>query len=173
MRNFYYLSSCDSCKRIMGTLSLDPSINKIDIKKNPLNISQLEELHTISGSYEVLFSLRAQLYKQRDLKNKILSEETIKELLLEHYTFLKRPVLIFDKTLFIGNSASVVAKVKTFLDEQYNFSAFCCPRSYHYLWNKSHGCKGYYASLYWSFWFYYATCSWRYNFVLACKSLDA
>ena len=48
MRNFYYLSSCDSCKRIMGTLSLDPSINKIDIKKNPLNISQLEELHTIS-----------------------------------------------------------------------------------------------------------------------------
>jgi hypothetical protein len=27
-------------------------------------------------------------------------------------------VLIFDKTLFIGNSASVVAKVKTFLDEQ-------------------------------------------------------
>jgi arsenate reductase len=118
MRNFYYLSSCDSCKRIMGTLSLDTSINKIDIKKNPLNISQLEELHTISGSYEVLFSRRAQLYKQRDLKNKILSEETIKELLLEHYTFLKRPIIIFDKTLFIGNSAEVVAKVKAFLDEQ-------------------------------------------------------
>ena len=89
----------------MGTLSLDPSINKIDIKKNPLNVSQLEELHTISGSYEVLFSRRAQLYKQRDLKNKILSEETIKELLLEHYTFLKRPIIIFDKILFIGNSA--------------------------------------------------------------------
>lgn len=118
MRNFYYLSSCDSCKRIMGTLSLDTSINKIDIKKNPLNVSQLEELHTISGSYEVLFSRRAQLYKQRDLKNKILSEETIKELLLEHYTFLKRPIIIFDKTLFIGNSAAVAAKVKAFLDEQ-------------------------------------------------------
>jgi arsenate reductase len=102
----------------MGTLSLDPSINKIDIKKNPLNVSQLEELHTISGSYEVLFSRRAQLYKQRDLKNKILSEETIKELLLEHYTFLKRPIIVFDKTLFIGNSAAVAAKVKAFLDEQ-------------------------------------------------------
>jgi arsenate reductase-like glutaredoxin family protein len=48
----------------------------------------------------------------------MLSEETIKELLLEHYTFLKRPVLIFDKTLFIGNSAAIVAKVKAFLDEQ-------------------------------------------------------
>ena len=102
----------------MGTLSLDTSINKIDIKKNPLNVSQLEELHTISGSYEVLFSRRAQLYKQRDLKNKILSEETIKELLLEHYTFLKRPIIIFDKTLFIGNSVAVVAKIKAFLDEQ-------------------------------------------------------
>ena len=55
MRNFYYLSSCDSCKRIMGTLSLDTSINKIDIKKNPLNVSQLEELHTISGSYELFY----------------------------------------------------------------------------------------------------------------------
>ena len=118
MRSFYYLSSCDSCKRIMGTLSLDSSINKIDIKKNPLNVSQLEELHTISGNYEVLFSRRAQLYKQRDLKNKILSEETLKELLLEHYTFLKRPVLIYDKTLFIGNSAAVVEKAKNFLDEQ-------------------------------------------------------
>ena len=102
----------------METLSLDPSINKIDIKKKPLNVYQLEELHTISGSYEVLFSRRAQLYKQRDLKNKILSEETIKELLLEHYTFLKRPIIVFDKTLFIGNSAAVAAKVKAFLDEQ-------------------------------------------------------
>jgi len=118
MRSFYYLSSCDSCKRIMGTLSLDSSINKIDIKKNPLNVSQLEELHTISGNYEVLFSRRAQLYKQLDLKNKILSEETLKQLLLEHYTFLKRPVLIYDKILFIGNSAAVVEKAKTFLDEQ-------------------------------------------------------
>ena len=118
MRSFYYLSSCDSCKRIMETLSLDSSINKIDIKKKPLNISQLEELHAISGSYEVLFSKRAQLYKHRDLKNKILSEEIVKELLLEHYTFLKRPVLIYDKILFIGNSAAVIAKVKAFLDEQ-------------------------------------------------------
>jgi len=102
----------------MGTLSLDSSINKIDIKKNPLNVSQLEELHTISGNYEVLFSRRAQLYKQRDLKNKILSEETLKQLLLEHYTFLKRPVLIYDKILFIGNSVAVVEKAKTFLNEQ-------------------------------------------------------
>ena len=109
MRSFYYLSSCDSCKRIMETLSLDSSINKIDIKKKPLNISQLEELHTISGSYEVLFSKRAQLYKQRDLKNKILSEEIVKELLLEHYTFLKRPVIVFEEKIFIGNSKKAVS----------------------------------------------------------------
>ena len=50
--------------------------------------------------------------------DKILSEETLKQLLLEHYTFLKRPVLIYDKILFIGNSAAVVEKAKTFLDEQ-------------------------------------------------------
>tara|TARA_B110000285_G_scaffold109315_1_gene124066 strand:- start:4056 stop:4364 length:309 start_codon:yes stop_codon:yes gene_type:complete len=102
----------------MRTLSIDNSITKIDIKKNPLTVSQLEELHAISGSYEALFSRRAQLYKQLDLKNIMLNEEAYKKLLLEHYTFLKRPVLIYDKTLFIGNSAKVVEEAKAFLDEQ-------------------------------------------------------
>ena len=36
MRFFYYLSSCDSCKRIRNELSLDESIIQIDIKKSPI-----------------------------------------------------------------------------------------------------------------------------------------
>ena len=68
MRFFYYLSSCDSCKRIRNELSLDESIIQIDIKKSPITNFRLEQIHAIAGSYEALFSKRAQLYKQRNLK---------------------------------------------------------------------------------------------------------
>ncbi|MGI9541145.1 MAG: arsenate reductase family protein, partial [Flavobacteriaceae bacterium] len=74
MRVFYFLSSCDSCKRIQAELKLDSSITLIDIKKSPLTLPQLEQLHSLAGSYEALFSKRAQLYKQRNLKEQNLSE---------------------------------------------------------------------------------------------------
>ena len=118
MRIFYYLSSCDTCKRIQTELSLDASTQRVDIKKNPLNAVQLDALHTLSGSYEALFSKRAQLYKQRNLKEQALSETDFRALLLEHYTFLKRPVLLYDSKLFVGNTAKVIAEAKAFLDEQ-------------------------------------------------------
>lgn len=118
MRVFFYLSSCDTCKRIIKTLNLDASITRVDIKTNPLTVSQLDELYSLTQSYEALFSKRAQLYKQRDLKNQKLEDTDYRSLLLEHYTFLKRPVLVYDKTIFIGNSSKVTEAAKVFLDEQ-------------------------------------------------------
>jgi len=117
MRVFYFLSSCDSCKRIQAELKLDSSVTQIDIKKSPLTASQLEQLHSLAGSYEALFSKRAQLYKQRNLKEQVLSERDFKALLLEHYTFLKRPVLLYDSKLFVGNTAKVIAEAKAFINE--------------------------------------------------------
>ena len=37
MRLFYYLSTCQTCKRIIKDLDLNDSIQKIDIKKTPIN----------------------------------------------------------------------------------------------------------------------------------------
>ena len=118
MRIFYYLSSCDTCRRIAKELSIDNTVSQIDIKKNPINNSQLDVLYQISGSYEDLVNKRAQLFKHNNLKNQNLNEEGYRALLLEHYTFLKRPVLLHDKTIFIGNSAKTVAAAKMFLDEK-------------------------------------------------------
>jgi arsenate reductase len=118
MRIFYYLSSCDTCKRIAKELSIDDTVSQIDIKKNPITNSQLEVLYQITGSYEDLVNKRAQLFKQNNLKDQNLNEEAYRALLLEHYTFLKRPVLLHDKIIFIGNSAKTVTAAKTFLDEQ-------------------------------------------------------
>lgn len=115
---FYYLSSCSACKKILKTLPLTVNIQQIDIKKNPLDEVQLEQLYKLSGSYEALFSRRAQLYKKRNLKDQKLGEKQYKQLLLEHYSFLKRPVLCYDRHIFIGNSPEVVAAANAFLNEQ-------------------------------------------------------
>ena len=118
MRLFYYLSSCDTCKRILNELKLKDTITQIDIKKNPLTTAQVEDLYKRVGRYEDLINKRAQLYKQRNLKEKNLSEQDYKTLLLEHYTFLKRPVLVYEEDIFVGNAANTVAEAKAFLDEQ-------------------------------------------------------
>ena len=115
---FYYLETCDTCQRIRKELNLPESIAQVDIKKQPLTAQQLEALKAVSGSYEALFSKRAQLYSQRKLKEKNLTESDFKKLLLEHYTFLKRPVLFCESQLFIGNTAKVIAEAKAFLHEQ-------------------------------------------------------
>ena len=112
MRLFYYLSSCDTCKRILKELKLKDTITQIDIKKNPLTEAQVEALYQKVESYEDLINKRAQLYKQRNLKEKNLSEEDYKNLLLEHYTFLKRPVFIVENNIFIGNSKKEIDRLK-------------------------------------------------------------
>ena len=112
MKKIYYLSTCDTCKRIMKELPLDDFI-KVDIKTDPLTENDLGELHALSGSYEVLFSKVARLYRSMNLKEKNLQEVDFKKYLLEHYTFLKRPVFIIDNEVFIGNAKKNIELVKS------------------------------------------------------------
>ena len=112
MRTLYSLKSCSTCKRIISELNLPDTVDIRDIKSQPLSESELDNMAKMAGSYEALFSRRAQLYKQRGLKDKELSEQDIKALILEHYTFLSRPVLIFDNSIFVGNSPKTVAAAK-------------------------------------------------------------
>ncbi len=109
---FYYLSTCDTCQRILGELKLPKSVKLQDIKTEPLNSDQLDALRKLSGSYEALFSKRARLYKERNLKEKNLDESDFRDLLLEHYTFLKRPVLVHAGQIFIGNAKNTVAQAR-------------------------------------------------------------
>lgn len=112
MEKVFYLSTCDTCKRILKELQLPDSFELQDIKSEQITEEQLEHMHQLNGSYESLFSKRARLYKERDLKNKELSEDDFKNLILEHYTFLKRPVIIAGKAIFVGNSKKTVAAAK-------------------------------------------------------------
>ncbi len=100
----------------MDELSLPGDVVLQDIKTQPISEKELEDLHQLAGSYEALFSKRAQLYKERDLKSKNLSETDYKKLILEHYTFLKRPVLVLGNQIFIGNSAKTVREAQKTLN---------------------------------------------------------
>lgn len=112
MKKIYHLSTCDTCQRIIKKLQpLDEFILQ-DIKTETMTPSQLEEMHKLAGSYEALFSKRARLYREKGLNEKQLSETDYKNLILEHYTFLKRPVILVENEIFIGNSKKVVEAAK-------------------------------------------------------------
>lgn len=115
MKKIYFLKKCNTCTRIIKELSLPFDFEIQDIKEEPISIKQLEDMHALSGSYEALFSKRAKLYKEMDLKNQLLEERDYKQYILQHYTFLKRPVIIVNDAIYIGNSKKVIAAAKQFI----------------------------------------------------------
>ena len=115
MKKVYYLKTCSTCVRILKDLNLPSDFVLQDIKTEEITVKQLEDMEALAGSYEALFSKRAKLYKEMDLKNQQLDERDYKHYILEHYTFLSRPIIIIDDAIFIGNSKKVVEAVKQHL----------------------------------------------------------
>ena len=111
MNKIYYLASCDTCRKIIKSLPKNNDLVFHDIKQDPISIKALEEIRQLSGSYEALFSKKAQLYKSMDLKNKSLTEDDYRKYILEHYTFLSRPVFIIENKIYIGNSQKNILEV--------------------------------------------------------------
>lgn len=107
MKHIYYLSTCDTCKRILAQWNTK-GCSKQDIKTQPLTPAQVDHMIALAGSAEALFSKRARKYKELGLKDKNLSNAEMRNLILDEYTFLKRPVLVIDSNIFIGNSQKVV-----------------------------------------------------------------
>lgn len=112
MKKLYHLSTCDTCQRIIKELQPLEGFELQDIKTEAMTVSQVEAMKNLSGSYEALFSKRARLFRQQGLHEKELSEADYKKLILEHYTFLKRPVIFVDDQIFVGNSKKVVEAAK-------------------------------------------------------------
>ena len=112
MKKIYHLSSCSTCQRIIKELQPSEEVVLQDIKTEKITPAQIEEMKNMTGSYESLFSRRAMKYKSMGLKDKPLGEEDYKQLILDEYTFLKRPVMIANNQIFVGNSAKVVEAAK-------------------------------------------------------------
>lgn len=108
----YYLSTCSTCARIMEETGINKKKFELqDIKTEPITPAQLDEMRKLAGSYEALFSRVALKYKTLDPKP--TTEKEYRKLILEEYTFLKRPVAIIGDQIFIGNSKTNVANLKS------------------------------------------------------------
>lgn len=113
MKKIYHLSSCSTCQRILQEVQAEKKGFVLqDIKADPITPAQLDELKEKAGSYEALFSRRAIKYKELGLKDRGLTEADYRRLILEEYTFLKRPVALVGKRLFAGSEKKVVAELK-------------------------------------------------------------
>jgi arsenate reductase (glutaredoxin) len=113
MKKLYHLSSCTTCQRILREVEAEKKGFVLqDIKTEKITPAQLDELKDKAGSYEALFSRRAIKYKELGLKDKALTEKDYRRLILEEYTFLKRPVALVGKSVFAGSEKRTIEGLK-------------------------------------------------------------
>lgn len=111
MKKVYYLLNCSTCKKIIKDLSLADHFELQNIKTNKITLEQLNQMIKLAGSASNLFSTRSRKYAALDKKLAELTEEEIKSLIMEEYTFLKRPVAIVGNDIFVGSSQAVIERL--------------------------------------------------------------
>lgn len=115
MKKIFHLETCKTCQKILKELEPLDGIELREIKSKGITAEELEAMRVLTDSYESLFSRRAMLFRQRGLNNQKLGEDDYKNLILEHYTFLKRPVVVVGDQIFIGNAKKQVEGAKAAL----------------------------------------------------------
>jgi arsenate reductase (glutaredoxin) len=110
MKKAYCVSTCTTCQRIMRDADL---VNKgytyQNIKVERITSEQLDQMKKMMGSYEALFSRRALKFKSMGLRDRKLTEKDYRSLILQEYTFLKRPVVISGRKIFSGSAPKTIA----------------------------------------------------------------
>ena len=113
---FFTLPNCKTCQRIDA--DLDPAGHGAvvcDIKSEGISPDQLDAMQAHSGSYEALFSRRAMKFRSMGLADQTLTEADYRKLILEEYTFLKRPVFLFDDQVTAGSAKASVEAARAAL----------------------------------------------------------
>ncbi len=116
-KKIYYLNTCQTCQRIIKELGGGVGFEFQNIKEEAITESQLDDLKEKTGSYEALFSRRAMKYRSMELNHQNLSEADYRRLILEEYTFLKRPVVVIGAAAFVGSAKKNIEAIKAELNE--------------------------------------------------------
>lgn len=112
MKKVYHLSSCNTNQRILKEIGFGKEVELQDIKSHNIDEETLDFVKEKVGSYEALFSKRAMKYRSMGLNEMNLSEKDFKKYMLEEYTFLKRPFIILEDQVFVGNAKKTVEAAK-------------------------------------------------------------
>ena len=99
MKKIYHSSTCTTNQRILKEIKPKKEVIMQDIKTETITPAQIDEMKKLAGSYEALFSRVALKYRSMGLN-------------MSEYTFLKRPVMIVDDVIFIGNTKKVIESAK-------------------------------------------------------------
>jgi len=115
MKRVYHLGKCNTCQRIISEVNWN--FDRQEIRSEKISENQIDDMAKLAGSYQALFSKRAIKYRTLNLKEKSLTEQDYKNLILSDDTFLKRPVFVLDNQIFIGNSKAIIVALKIALNE--------------------------------------------------------
>ena len=113
MKRVFYLKTCGTCTKILKMFDLSDWELR-ELKSAPITEGELAEMYELTKSYEALFSRRSTQIKAREIDVKTLEENDFKELILDHYSFLKRPVFLTDKKIFVGNDKKNIEDLEEF-----------------------------------------------------------
>ena len=116
MKKVFYLKTCGTNKKIMTPLDLSDWELR-EIKSQPVTEAELEEMYEKTKSYEALFSKKSTQIKERGIDVSSLKEQDFKKLILDHYSFLKRPVFMTDKEVFAGSDKKNLENLNAFFDK--------------------------------------------------------
>jgi arsenate reductase len=108
----FHLSNCGTCQKILKDWNAGEVCELQNIKETNINAEELDAAAKALGSYEALFSRKAMKYRQLGLHEKQLTEQDYRQLILDEYTFLKRPVMMLQDKVFAGNTKAVVEAAK-------------------------------------------------------------
>ena len=117
MNTYIYLSTCNTCMRILKELNLPEGTKLQDVKLQPISKAQLEQLYKVTQSYEQLINKRSRVLQALNKAGKTLDENGYKQLLETEYSCLKRPILFWNYTYHIGNAKKTVAAMQQAVHE--------------------------------------------------------
>ena len=116
MKKAFTLPTCKTCQKIFDDLTpAAKGCEIINIKVEGVSGEDLDAMKKLAGSYEALFSRRAMKYRSMGLGTKNLTEQDYRALIMGEYTFLKRPVFLFDNAVTVGSRKVEVERARELL----------------------------------------------------------
>ena len=96
----YWLPHCSTCQKAKAYLEAKGvSFSTVrNIKTSPLSPVEITALVNPLGSAEALFSKRSLKYRALGLHEQTLNENQLLEHMAAEYTFIKRPVVVFNES---------------------------------------------------------------------------
>lgn len=111
----YCYPNCSTCKEFVKKMdALNLEYDYVDIKKTPPTIEELKSIHEKSKTdLKKLFNTSGNSYKELKLKDSFhqFSEEELFEMLSKDGMLIKRPLLIGDDFVIIGNKKDELDKL--------------------------------------------------------------